>query len=130
MLDLQRLKNRKGKHRKIYEKAHRIMKQGWKTPDLSEKEILDIANKYPTLNVKVLINNDIVVRSIKDSWLIIDEGRFYTLYHKGIVFEGRKAKESYHLQDVFYDLNYIFASIVSHDEYKMGIKQKMENKTL
>jgi hypothetical protein len=125
ILNLQALKHSKNKkHRTIYEKAHRIMAQGWETKELSEEEIMQIASKYPTLKVTVLVGGDILVQSKKDTWLIRDEVRFYTLYHKGMVFEKGRIKEKYHVQDVFYDIEFIFASIVSHDDYALGIQAR------
>lgn len=99
------------------------MQKGWKTEELSESEILEMANRYPQLDVRVLVGGDIIVRSKKDSWLIRDEVRFLTLYHKALIFEKGKVREKYHVQDIFYDLEFIFASIVSHDNYSLGIKR-------
>ncbi|MEX3625091.1 hypothetical protein [Viridibacillus arvi] len=125
IINLQSLKRSKNKkHRTIHGKAHRIMISGYKTPKLKEEEILEIAKDFPTLTVNILMGGDIIIRSIKDSWLIRDETRFYTLYHKGTFYDCGRIKERYHVQDVFRDLNYIFASVVSHDEYAIGIKER------
>jgi hypothetical protein len=131
ILNLQALKHSKNKkHNTIYEKAHRIMQQGWETPDLSDEEKMEIARRYPQLDVTVMIGGDIRVRSKKDTWIIRDEGRFYTLYHKGLVFEKGRVKEKYHVQDVFYDLDFIFASIISHDDYALGIRSRTTDEIL
>lgn len=125
IINLQALRrSRITKHNTIYEKAHRIMGEGYSTPELNEEEIMDIAKDFPTLSIRVLMGGDITVRSVKDYWMIRDEGRFYTLYHKGILFDRGRVKERFHIQDVFKDLNYIFASIMSHDEYALGIKKR------
>lgn len=125
ILNLQALKHSKNKKRKtIYQKAHRIMQKGWETKELTEEEVLAIASKYPSLSVTVLIGGDILIRSKKDTWLIRDEVRFYTLYHKGLVFNKSKTREMYHIQDVFYDVEFIFASIISHDDYALGIASR------
>lgn len=122
-LNLQSLKHSKfEKHRKIYKKAHKIMAKGFETEELSKEQIMDIAKRYPKLQVSVIIGGDIVVRSVHDTWIIKDEGRFISLYHKAFVLEKGKRKEKYHIQDIFYDLDFAFASIVSHDEFKLGIK--------
>jgi hypothetical protein len=124
-LNLKALKRSKmKKHNTIYEKAHRIMLERLETPELSEKEVLSIAENFPTLTVNVLIGGDINIRSVKDSWTIRDEGRFYSLYHRGMVFDNSRFKEMFHIQDVFRDLSYIFASVVSHDDFSMGIKKR------
>ncbi|PGA25404.1 MULTISPECIES: hypothetical protein [Bacillus cereus group] len=123
ILNLQALKHSKNrKHNKIYKKAHRIMSEGYETPELTDDEVMNIAKGFKMLDITVLINGDIRVISKKDTWMIRDEGRFYTLYHRGFTFTKERMKESYHIQDVFYDINYIFASIVSHDDYALGIK--------
>lgn len=120
-LNMQILKNsKKIKHRKIYEKIAKIIEHNLKQEYLTEDEIIEIANKYPTLNVSVMVNNIVAVRSRKDNWLIIDEGRFYILYHKSLVIRHGKFREKYHIQDVFYDIEYVFASIVSHDIYAIN----------
>lgn len=125
ILNLQALKHSKNKkHNTIYEKAHRIMQQGWETAELSEKEILEIASRFPKLQVMVQIGGDIIVRSKKDTWLIRDEVRFLTLYHKGLCLEKGRTRERYHVQDVFYDLEFILASIISHDDYALGIASR------
>lgn len=121
-LDLQKLrKSRNRKHQKIYKKACRIMDKNLKATSYSTNEIADIAKMYPMLSVKMLIGGDIYVKSKLDDWIIHEEDRYYVLYHKGYVVEKRRIKERYHVQDVFFDLEYIFDSIVSHDEYKMGM---------
>lgn len=125
IINLQALRrSRSRKHNTIYNKAHRIMQENYKTPEYKESEIMDIAKDFPTLSVNVLMGGDINIKSVKDRWTIRDEGRFYTLYHKGSVLDKGRFKERYHIQDVFKDLNYIFASIVSHDDYALGIKKR------
>lgn len=125
IIDLKALKkSRSKKHQKIYEKAHRIMKSSFETPDLKNSEVMEIASKFPSLNVNILMGGDITVRSLKDTWIIRDEGRFYTLYHGGSIFSHNRIKEHYHIQDIFSDLSYIFASIISHDEYALGIRRR------
>jgi hypothetical protein len=125
ILNLQALKHsRNRKHRTIYQKAHRIMKKRWVTREYKEEDVLEIASFYPTLKVKVLIGGDILIRSKKDTWLIRDEVRFFTLYHKGFNFVKKRTKERYHVQDVFQDIEFIFASIISHDDYALGIASR------
>jgi hypothetical protein len=125
IINLQALKRSKNtKHNTIYKKAHRIMMDGYETPEISDEEVLEMAKAFPTLTVSIVMGGDISVVSVKDKWMIRDEGRFYTLYHKGMQFDKGRIKERFHIQDVFYDLNYIFASIVSHDEYALGIQKR------
>lgn len=127
-LNLQALKHSKNrKHNTIYEKAHRIMQSGFETPDLKEQEIMEMARKFPQLDVTVQLWGNIIIKSKKDTWVIVDEGRFYTLYHRGMSFEKGRTKEKYHIQDVFYDIEFIFGSIISHDDYALGIKARTVN---
>lgn len=125
IINLQALKRSKNtKHNTIYRKAHRIIESSYETPNIPERDILKMAEKFPTLTINILVGGDITIRSIKDHWLIRDEGRFYTLYHRTLYFGSTRTREVYHIQDVFRDLNYIFASIVSHDDYALGIKKR------
>lgn len=120
-VNLQRLK-KSGlpKHKKIYDKAMKMIWSDYVTPKLSESEIMGIAERYQPLKVSVTINGDITVCSKCDRWAIIDEGAFYTLYHESMSIKAGKFVQEYHIQDVFYDLDFLFASIISHDEYKMS----------
>ncbi|HDR8453967.1 TPA: hypothetical protein QC364_000759 [Bacillus cereus] len=127
ILNLKTLKRSKlPKHKTIYKKAHRLINEDYATPDLTNEEILEIAKDFPTLSVNIIVGGDISIKSIVDSWIIKDEGRFYTLYHSALVSDNGRYKERFHLQDVFKDLNYIFASVVSHDDFAMGIQRRNE----
>lgn len=112
------------KHHTIYKKAHKLLAERNTTPELSEVEIHKIAKEFPSLSVRVLASGVMSVNSVKDEWMIVDEGRFYTLYHRDFYVYCSRMKERFHVQDVFKDLNYIFASIVSHDDYKLGIEKR------
>lgn len=127
IISLQALRrSNRRKHHAIYDKARRIIAEGLVTPVLSDKEIMEIVEGFPTLRINIVMGGDIVVRSLKDNWMIRDEGRFYTLYHnvRGVPKRLGRTKECYHIQDIFRDLSYIFASIVSHDEYCLGIRKR------
>lgn len=120
MLDIKDLKNSKNqKYRKIYEKAMRIRSSGVHK-GLSEKDVLELEPRFPQLRLKVVMGGDIIVRSKKDTWMIRDEEGFISLHHKGTIISKGKIKDVYHLQDVFYDLEFALASIVSHDEYAIA----------
>lgn len=100
------------------------MQQGFETEQLNEKQVMELAGKYPQLEVIVQVWGDIIVKSKKDTWVVRDEGRFLTLYHRATVLERGRIKEKYHVQDVFYDLEFILASIISHDDYALGIQKR------
>jgi hypothetical protein len=125
ILNLQALKHSKHrKHNSIYDKAQRIMQSEFETEELSDEEILEIASRFPQLDVRVLIGGDVVIKSKKDTWIVRDEVRFLTLYHKAIVLNKGRVKDKYHVQDIFYDFEFIFASIISHDDYALGIRSR------
>lgn len=130
-LSLKELKNDTSeKHKKIYNKAMYIINKGFHSPTLSYMELKLIAENFRSygLSVSVAISGDMTVRSKCDDWTIIDEGRFYVLYHElTVVGVNGKARKEVHVQDVFEDLNFLFASIVKHDDFKMNIfKNKIE----
>lgn len=123
-LDLRAMKNsRRRKHHTIYDKAHRLITEGFETQHLSDSEIERIAKGFPQLSIRIVAGGNIIVRSKKDTWIIRDEVRFLTLFHRSLHFGSRRTFERYHVQDVFYDLEFALASIVSHDEYSLGIKR-------
>lgn len=108
------------KLRKIYEKACKIKTSGYIIPEICEEAIYEIASKYTQLKVSTSLNGDIVnVRSKCDKWMAVKEDSFYTLYHEELEVKNSKFIYSYHIQDIFLDLDFLLASIISHDEYKM-----------
>lgn len=114
----------KRKERAIYEKACRIQGRKKDTEELTEEQILNIAKDYPCLKVKVSFGGNILVRSQMNSWLIRVEQDFITLYHKTLAISRGKTVEKYHVQDVFGDVEYALASILSHDDYVLGISAR------
>lgn len=64
------------------------------------------------------------VLTLQTAWVIRDEGRFYSLYHSGSVMDKGRLKEVFHIQDVYVDLQYLFASVVTHDDYSMGVQKR------
>lgn len=133
-LNLRSLKYGKSKKEvRVYQKAHKLIMKGFKTKEVSEIEIMNIASKFPTLKVKVLAGGDLSIRSrgkYGDMWHVSDEGRFYVLYHDSLGFNASKKKDPMHVQDVFEDLGFIFASIVSHDEFRLGESRLSNNDLL
>lgn len=121
-INLMKLKNSSlPKHKKIYNKALRIMAEGNNISTLSESEIEKIAMKYPQLKVHPTINGDVINISSKcDNWIAVNENLFFTLYHEELECKNGKFTHGHHVQDVFYDLDFLLASIVSHDEYKIS----------
>ena len=122
-IDLQNLrKSTVTKHRKIYEKAMKMLNENYLTPELSHMELEILAERFKDygLRVNVTISGDITVRSKCDNWVVVDEGNYYVLYHETTVGSRGKNRHSYHIQDVFYDLDFLMASIVTHDDYKMS----------
>lgn len=133
-LNLRSLKYSKSKKEaRVYQKAHDLIMKGFKTKEVSEIEVMNIASKFPTLKVKVLAGGDLSIRSrgkYGDIWHVSDEGRFYVLYHDSLGFNASKRKDPMHVQDVFEDLGFVFASIVSHDEFHLGESRLTNNDLL
>lgn len=121
-LNLRMLGNSKfAKHRKIFKKATSMIESGFRTKKMSDKEIYELAEKFPNLNIHVNIQG-LTINSKCDKWFVVDEGEFLALYHETLQSAKGKTKQVYHIQDVFYDLEFLFASVVSHDEYKIHNK--------
>lgn len=107
------------KMNKIYEKATKMIESGFQTQIVSDKKIGELASKFPNIRVHVNVQG-IAIRSKNDSWFAVVEENFITLYHKTMKVAKSRIVEVSHVQDVFYDLEFMFASIVSHDNYKNG----------
>lgn len=121
-LNLRMLGNSKfAKHKKIYKKAMSMIESGFQTKKVSDNEVYELAKNFPDLNVHVNIQG-LTIKSKCDKWFVVDEGDFLALYHETLQSAKGKMKQVYHIQDVFYDLEFLFASIVSHDEYKIHNK--------
>jgi len=109
------------KHRKIYKKAVEIIGSGNKIPPISEEVVNTYASKYPQLKIRTTINEDLInIRSRCDNWIVVNEGDFLTLYHEELDTRHGKFMRVHHVQDVFYDLDFLLASIISHDEFKIS----------
>lgn len=125
-IDLQNLrKSTLSKHNKIYDKATKMLTENYTTPELSHMELEILAERFKMygLRVNVSISGDITVRSKCDNWVIVDEGFYYVLYHETTVGSRGKNRHSHHVQDIFYDLDFLMASIVTHDEFKMSMER-------
>lgn len=108
---------------KIEEKIKRLNIENNRIKKLDEAEIVAKAEFYG-LKVRMYINGDIEVSSAFDKWLVVCAPSHYKLYHMGVESIGGKNKDHYHLQDAFADIDFMFASIYSHDDYKIGIKKR------
>lgn len=120
MIDIQKWrKSKKVKHNKIYKKAKNIIDRGIEIESIqSEARVDELKKRFPSLDIKLIAGGNMSVVSIKDEWLVVNDGRFLALYHYGKLSTRRgKTKENYHIQDVFYDIEFLLASIVSHDQY-------------
>ncbi len=126
MINIQKWRNNKNiKHRKIYNKAKEIIERELAMEEIETEERLnELRNRFPSLRINIVAGANLTVGSLKDEWLVVNDGRFYALYHGG-KFTSRlnKTTESYHIQDVFYDIEFLLASIVSHDNYEFGKKE-------
>lgn len=110
-------KSKNKKYNKIGDKISTLLSENTtvKYKDEQVEKMCDILN----FRCNVLINGDITIRSVCDSWIIVDNDTFFTLYHRGVKGKIGQGEEVYHLQDVFADLEFALISIKSHDEFKM-----------
>lgn len=116
-------KSKVKKYNKIGAKIHELIKVGNETITYTEKEVQDMCEHLGFVS-NVLINGNISISSKCDSWIIVDNDNYWTLYHRGTTgLNIKHAVESYHLQDVFADLEFAIVSIKSHDDYKIGKKK-------
>lgn len=110
------------KQSKIYSKAMEIMKGGNETEILSEERIKGIKESYPEFTIESKAGNALSIKSKFDSWMVMDEESFFVLYHMGKSSSGVGSMESYHVQDVFKDIDYLLKSIEAHDDFKINVK--------
>lgn len=109
------------KTKKILKKINRIIDENLKTEELTDEELLSIAEKF-NLSIKISVNGNYYITSKLDEWHVVDEGCYYILLHnEKTIAHNAKEYNDEHIQDVFYSMEYLMASIVSHDMFKLGI---------
>lgn len=109
------------KYQKIGEKIKLMMASGNTTIAHSDEKVVRMCDKLG-LSCSIDIQGNISIRSKCDSWIIIDNESYWTLYHMGKhssrLNEGR-VSEKYHIQDVMSELEFALSSIKTHDNHSM-----------
>lgn len=80
---------------------------------LTEEECEYFSNLY-NINIRLIPGGNLEVSSKCDKWLVFVEDHFMTLVHMN----NRGNINNYHTQRRYYTYNYMFKSIVQHDQYK------------
>lgn len=108
---------RKEFHNKIKNKINKIINSGNKV-DFSDKNIHDTMVKYDMQDYRIEVWGDVRVVSKFGSWIIKVDNEVVYLYHasqKNIKIGNDRS--SYHIHNVFYDLDYCVRSIAEHDSF-------------
>lgn len=105
--------------KRIRIKEAKIIKSG-NIISLSEEEIHQKIKKYGFKNYRIEVWGDITLKSELDDWIIEIHDQHIRLLHKtkGSASLKGNMRSSYHIQDVFYDLDFCLQSIKSHDDYR------------
>lgn len=120
--NLHALRNsKKPKYNKIGDKIYSCIQDNQEVTPFTDEEIHNKCNKLG-LRCAISINGNLSIKSRCDSWMLINNTHYWTLYHGDIKYNktAGKAQNNYHLQDVFSDLDFALASIVTHDAYALN----------
>ena len=118
------------RHARIQNKENVIRRSG-NCVDFSEDMIQKVMEKYNIKDYRLDPWGDLRIQSKFDLWIIRADEEVVVLWHGS----DRKLRigndrSSYHMQNVFYDLDFAVQSIIEHDEYKLAssTEQKKEYK--
>lgn len=116
------MRNQKAKDKiskdRIKEKSKRIRLSG-NVVEWSDSCIESIMGKYKIENYKISHWGGITIITNLSEWRIENDGVIVSLKHSSKdVLSFQNDRGSYHLQNVFYDLDYCVKSIVAHEEYE------------
>lgn len=115
------VKRRRNFHKKIKEKEASIRRSrdGGKV-NFTDEEIKRVMEKYGVADYRIEVWGDISLQSKFSSWRISidpdDEVIFLHHENKKLIRVGNE-RSSYHIHNVYYDLDYCVKSIIEHDEY-------------
>lgn len=114
--------NSKSRKIKISEKTKRIRKSGNELK-LSEEDWI-YAFKRHCINKYRVIDDELAMFSTElSNWRIEHDGCVVTLWHesKDFAVHGND-RSSYHVQNVFYDIDYCIRSAKEHDEFEAKVR--------
>lgn len=108
---------RKKKHEKLRQKEFEIRKSN-NVVAFDDITVENVMNKYNIEDYKIEVWGDISVKSKIDNWLIKTDGVVIALLHENAkIARVGNERSSWHIHNLFYDLDYCVKSIVKHDEY-------------
>lgn len=127
-----RNKKRNAFHSKIKKKEATIRRSGNEV-DFSENKIEEVMTKYGFTDYKIKFWGNIYLTSKFDNWIISTDKYEEVIFLHHATFQiDRKGnnRSSYHVHNVYYDLDFCVKSISEHDEYKenKAKKEKVNNK--
>lgn len=131
-VDCYRMTKRKVKKRIKYHDKIRIkedkIKNSDNTVDFSDDKIKEVMARYGYTDYRIEVWGDVSLKSKYDSWKISTDKKEKVVYlhhaNERLIRKGNN-RSSWHLQNVFYDLDFCVKSIHSHDKYKeRAIKNK------
>lgn len=115
-------------HKKIRAKEAVIRNSNNKI-DFTESEAIEMLKKYGFGNYDIKFWGDIHIQSKYDNWVVsVDDREVITLLHSTFLLNRMgNNRSSYHIQDVFYDLDYCLKTIYEHDMYKEKNSNSKDN---
>lgn len=100
----------------------RIRGAGNVVPEFTKEYVSKIMDMHGVDEYRIELWGDIRIVSKYDTWLIETDGEVIYLKHGNIrQIRVGNDRNSYHIHNVFYDLEYCVKSIVEHDKFKEGI---------
>lgn len=110
----------KKRHDRLRIKERTIRASG-NVVSVSDEHIRDIMTKYGFENYRHEFWDEIRLVSKRGSWIIrYDEEVVFLLHGNEKKILGGNDRASYHLQNVFYDLDFAVKSVFEHDVFKKG----------
>ena len=114
--------------KRIKNKENEIRHSGNKI-NLTDDITIDTMNEFGIEDYRIDPWGDIRINSAHGNWIVRSDDEVIYLWHRNEGSSQAKSdRNSYHLQNVFYDLPYCVGSIVEHDEYVLRRKNRIGTK--
>lgn len=113
---------------KIGLKKQEIIESG-NIVDIDDNDIHEIMKEYGYDSYDIKLWGDVELSTPSGEWLIVFKDRFIELLHRSnlatVVWKNYRGH--YHVQNVYYDLDYCVKSIKEHDLFKLkGIRTEIK----
>lgn len=114
------VKKRNQYHNKLKEREKKIRANG-NIVSMRKEDIVKVMDKHGFTDYRVNPWGSIDLKSKYDYWVIESDDSVVYLKHgnEKLIRIGNE-RSSYHLHNVFYDLDFCIKSIKEHDEFKSG----------